>query len=435
MSEYQLPFSLNNPQSKYQQLLRLFSSRQWWLKKLRQKKLQCVDQINRDLTVVNRYRQIYTSNYCVTARKNQLARNQKYLNTHFAENDKGERLSLLDIAKSNVSNPAVRRAEMMVRVKGFEMIANQKEHACLFLTITAPSKMHSSYSKSGKKVKSYNGSSPKEVNDFLCHEYSLIRSKLERKGIRPYGLRVVEPHHDGTPHWHLLMFVEKKNVNRLKKIFKFYLSKPLIKKSHIKRRLEIEKIDITNQSATGYVAKYISKNIDGEHVGDDFYGNDARETARRIDAWASTWNIRQFQFMGGPSVTAWRELRKLRKKVSTKSIEPFRQAADAGDWAAYVLLMGGTNIKRSERPLQLLLKKEISPYRNEQSKKKICGVYTELEHEITRLTQWKISSIEKVLNAENTGRDAQAARFGCSASWTSVNNCTGSYLPPPIPPD
>ncbi|MBY6221538.1 replication endonuclease [Marinobacter nauticus] len=66
------------------------------------------------------------------------------------------------------------------------------------------------------------------------------------------------------------------------------------------------------KSATGYVAKYISESIDGYEVGEDSYGNDAVESAARIRAWASIWGIRQFQFMGSPNVTVYRELRRLR---------------------------------------------------------------------------------------------------------------------------
>lgn len=43
----------------------------------------------------------------------------------------------------------------------------------------------------------------------------------------------------------------------------------------------------------------------------DLYGQEAASSAARITAWASLSDIRKFQQIGGPSVTVWRELRRL----------------------------------------------------------------------------------------------------------------------------
>ena len=72
--------------------------------------------------------------------------------------------------------------------------------------------------------------------------------------------------------------------------------------------------------AAGYIAKYIAKSI-GHHAlkehldeatGDLFTVEMGGVPGHmRVDAWASTWRIRQFQPIGQPSVTAWREVRRI----------------------------------------------------------------------------------------------------------------------------
>lgn len=57
-----------------------------------------------------------------------------------------------------------------------------------------------------------------------------------------------------------------------------------------KARFHAEAIDPEKGSATGYVAKYISKNIDGyalDSETDDESGQDLKETASAVSAWAA----------------------------------------------------------------------------------------------------------------------------------------------------
>lgn len=45
--------------------------------------------------------------------------------------------------------------------------------------------------------------------------FARARARLGREGTGVYGFRITAPHHDGTPHWNLLLFVEKQNTQNL----------------------------------------------------------------------------------------------------------------------------------------------------------------------------------------------------------------------------
>lgn len=139
-------------------------------------------------------------------------------------------------------------------------------------------------------------------------------------------------------------------------------------------RVKVERIDWTRGSAAGYVAKYVAKNIDGYAVEKDLYGNDAMASSQRVDAWASTWRIRQFQQVGGAPVGIWRELRRLHPAQASaapavdfvlEAVNVGAQApADASEaverytaatgWAAYLHLQGGHRVARASLRVRLL---------------------------------------------------------------------------------
>lgn len=331
-------------------ILERLSDPKWWFRKLRTIQKRRIDEVARDLRTVHAQASPYVSGLGLNSRRDQKRLNDQYLSSTIIANEEGQYYSLKDIADRSVSNPAIRRAELMVRAKGFEIVSQQLGHVAEFYTITTPSRMHAQLNSGSRNLK-FDGTTPAEAQQYLNHIWQCVRAKLHREGIQVYGFRVVEPHHDGTPHWHLLLFMEPAHRKKVRSILKHYsLKEDRLEPGAAKQRFKAETIDPSKGSATGYIAKYIAKNIDGAHLEKDLYGNDATTSAEQIEAWASIHGIRQFQQIGGPSVTVWRELRRLQAEDASQVSDAYL-AADAGDWAAYVMVMGGPTLKRCDRPI------------------------------------------------------------------------------------
>ena len=130
---------------------------------------------------------------------------------------------------------------------------------------------------------------PKQAKAYFAKIWTRVRAKFEREDSSVYGMRLVEPNYDGTPHWHFAVFMEEKYRYRAREIYRSYVlavdgNEPGAKK----RRFDTKAVDWKKSTATGYLAKYISKNIDGFGVGHHLYGNDATSSVKRVKAWAST---------------------------------------------------------------------------------------------------------------------------------------------------
>lgn len=414
--------------------LRFFARLQkdkWWLGKLRKIHDRWREHLMIATTYVSKVSSPYCSEPCLREWTAQKKANFEYLQAmELEDQDTGERTSLLDKVMGSVSNPKIARNELMVRMRGFEDMANEMGLAGMFYTLTAPSRYHATHVHSGKRNDKYCNASPRKTQKYLCNVWSRVRAKWRREGIRTFGFRVAEPHHDGTPHWHLLLFLRPEEVELATDIFHEYaLQEDGSEPGAAEYRFTAKPIDEEFGSATGYIAKYISKNIDGYGMDGEFdheSGKPVKEMAMRVRAWASRWSIRQFQQIGGAPVSTWRELRRLgsRELVLHPELEAARAAADAPDWPGYVNAQGGPFVTRD--CLRVRLNYEYTENGNDygDTVAKITGVYcpfTISESVIyTRTNDYKIVPKRKPSPVENLtleGRDA--------APRSSVNNCTG----------
>ncbi|MHA0957285.1 replication endonuclease [Enterobacter ludwigii] len=347
----------------------------------------------------------------------------------------GERMSLIEQIDKSVSNPEKRRVELMTRIGGFEKVATESAYAGSFFTLTAPSKYHA-YTAFGHRNHKWNGASPRRSQRYLNQIWQQIRAELARREIPVFGLRVAESHHDGTPHWHGLLFTAPEHTDELKEVMEDYATREdaeeLTGKSGKQPRFELKPIDPALGSATGYVVKYISKNIDGyalDGESDHESGRPLKETAKHATAWASCWGIRQFQFLGGAPVSVWRELRRLKNQDLADRVSPvfgeLHRAAHAGDWQGYIALQGGPFVSRSRLVLRAWYQYKNEPTSYGEYRKAIKGLVmpaSSIPPVETRLHSYRIVKMKpKSSDRADPGFDLKGAS---ATSWTRVNNCT-----------
>lgn len=364
----------------------------------------------RDAGQVHKFAGIYASHEAVDRRRRQRRRTRELLACMEAVNELGQSFTLDQLQDVSISNPRIRRSELMARIAGFELIAKELGHVAEFYTLSCPSRMHCRHARTGTPVARYDGTAPDEAHRYLGKQWQKIRAKLHRDGIRIYGIRVVEPHHDGTPHWHLLLFMEPADRVRVRLIVKHYaLEVDGDEPGAAHHRFKVEPIDPRKGSAAAYVAKYISKNIDGYQLDTDTHGTKAEQAAERIEAWASTWRIRQFQQIGGPPVSVWRELRRA-DTAPDGILEEARQAADNGEWAEFVRLMRGPQAQRALQPVELARAWSDEPGRYGEPRGYMTfGVRAGDSTLSTRINVWQIAQIGSSGGASRERRNAPAA--------------------------
>jgi ribosomal protein L22 len=428
----------------------------WWQRKLKRYRAHAIEAVEIAAGNVSKQAAPYCSRFALGEFIQQQKKNQRYIDSMQLEDENGEIIDLKAAIDASVANPANRRAELMLRVRSIEEHAIDIGFTGFFYTLTAPAKYHVNSNK-------WDGATPKDTQKYFTDVWARTRAQLNRLNIEYFGIRVVEPHADSTPHWHMMLFVSPENARRFnqvirwhfcqqdieellkrrerqasKKRFKAYkkarsawglakskkqkASKPQPLHGIFAPRYMAVKLDMDGEngrSAAAYIAKYISKNIDGFALGDDKdheTGKALLDSVSPVTAWSRLWNIPQFHFQGSPSVTVYRELRRQREEIQTPEIEHIRAAADSGDFKTFIDLMGGMCAGKNQT-LKTKWQDKDQPNKYREIIKTIKGVFVSADPKIDLLTRTKTWLLKQ--------KQAEGAQGGKAAlSWTCGNNCT-----------
>ncbi|ECY5867487.1 replication endonuclease [Salmonella enterica subsp. diarizonae] len=371
--------------------------------------------------------------------------------TDLEDDETGETLPLLSAVDASVSNNEKRRAEMMTRVKGMEELAEldnlvqDSDYIGLFFTWTAPRQYHA-WLETGRRNRKWNGASPRETQHYFTRTFKNFSTALTRRGVDIFGMHITESNHDGTPHWHGIIFVRREQDATLREVFESYANaenctshRPGMQPAQ--SQLMIKPIDKRKGSATAYITKHICRNIEGCAPGgtDRETSRPWTEIARHSAAWASLWGIKQFQFIGGPPVSVWRELRKLSDQKKADSVSPvfgeLHRAAGRGEWATYTLLQGGLLATRKNLTMRTWYKPGEEPDECGQYTATIKGVYLQGSNKppvTTRTRKWKVRSPRQSTKPGSLKINRKSAL----TPWTRINNCTmRRKQPEDRPPD
>ncbi len=122
----------------------------------------------------------------------------------------------------------------------------------------------------------------RDSSDYLVNTFfAAVRKKLNRDGLRWYGIRTVEPHHDGTVHWHMMVFAHPEEIDT---IVSHTRDIAIQEDRHelgddITPRFKAEYVDGSKGTPTSYIATYIGKNLDSRAVD----GIDPKTGKPRVD--------------------------------------------------------------------------------------------------------------------------------------------------------
>jgi hypothetical protein len=247
------------------------------------------------LRLVGKTAEPYVSDVQLTGRLAQLKRQAQWMKEtvlvprYLAPGDAESGLLTLEQV---ASSPRMRFAKLYAFVKAMDAISIEQGLATGMLTLTLEPQWHPNPSHG---TNSWNGASPRAAHQSMGTRWQSVLRDLDRLNIGVSGLRVVEPHKDGCPHWHLwLLYRPAAEQSILQTVMRYFPNKLKVRNprakgsksaagdvifdslcalkasasrapTHVKEgaQVALARIDRSISSGASYAMKYLLKTVDG----------------------------------------------------------------------------------------------------------------------------------------------------------------------------
>ena len=188
------------------------------------------------------------------------------------------------------------------KVNALVSLAVTQDLKPIFITLTVPSEFHPFKTlKNGVIIENKKYKFVK-LNDAIIEAYQELKTiyrifykRLKNYSKNIYYIKITEPHKSLIPHIHILLFVEKKQLENAKKLFlKIY-------KEYKLQRIDYDESVLNDNlnNAVAYIMKYILKTLNSDN---EFF-------KRWIDGWRKKYKIRACEMSNLPiSIEVYKKL-------------------------------------------------------------------------------------------------------------------------------
>lgn len=384
----------------------------WWRRRIRREIRGKQEQLARLLGLVGSGRSKYVSGHTLAQYRQQLQKQEEWLASHCVAAEIGQQTVSIPLDKIAAAAPSRRYAEVMARASGIAGIADRHGMQPFMVTVTLAGYHHATSAQ-------WDRSTTAEMLDWQREQWARLRARAAKTGIRMVGMWAVEPHSEGTPHWHHVLWTDDPDTVRA--LFaEYYLdADEPAEPGAAAHRITWEAAKHGRGGAINYLLKYALKYVSKGDAGTtqtlrNKNMQDFERDATAVRAWRSTHGKRALGWyscnVSQAQISTWRELRRAKDPAKVQAAHrPHAMAATGGDWAGFC-------DAHETHPVSLDYIMETNTYG--EPAKRITGVRSVHGAGITttRHIRWEIKEIQKtpafvVTVNPNMPRGRSGARF------------------------